>query len=78
MMLNLNHKSSKNVDVEMISQNGIQIELNSWVKYEIIGPVVQTPEDVMIVRYKWIFVQKSNVKNEIMKYKMRLMAQGFS
>ena len=32
----------------------------------------------MIVRYKWIIVQKSNVKNEIMKYKMRLMAQGFS
>ena len=62
----------------MIGQSGIQIELNWWVKYEIIRPVVQTPEDVMLVGYKWVFVRKCNEKNEIMKYKMRLMAQGFS
>jgi hypothetical protein len=29
MMVNLNHKPSKNVNVEMIGQCGIQIELNS-------------------------------------------------
>ena len=78
MMLNLNHKSPKNVNVEMIGQSEIQIELNSWVKYEIIGLVVQTPEDVMLVRYKWVFVQKRNAKNKIMRYKTWLMAQGFS
>ena len=32
----------------------------------------------MLVGYKWVFVRKRNEKNEIMKYKMRLMAQGFS
>ena len=73
MMVNLNHKPSKNVDVEMIGQCGIQIELNSWVKYEVFGPVVQTPEDVMLVKYKWVFVWKLNEKNEIMKFKERLM-----
>ena len=65
MMLNLNHKLLKNVDVEMIGQSGIQIELNSWVKYEIIGPVVQTPKDVMLVKYKWVFVRKRNKKNKV-------------
>ena len=40
---------SKNVDVEMIGQCGIQIELNSWVKYEIFEPVVHTPKGVMLV-----------------------------
>ena len=49
MTVNLNHKSLKNVDIEMIGQCGIQIELNSWVKYEIFGPVVHTPKGVMPV-----------------------------
>ena len=49
MIVNLNHKPSKNVKVEMIGQCGIQIELNSWVKYEIFGPVVHTPKGVMPV-----------------------------
>ena len=47
MMVNLNHKPSKNVDLEMIGQCGIQIELNSWVKYEIFGSVIHTPKGVM-------------------------------
>ena len=50
MMVNLNHKPLKSVDVEMIGQYGIQIELNSWVKYEIFGPVVHTPKGVMPVK----------------------------
>ena len=49
IMVNLNNKPSKNVDVEMIGQCGIQIELNSWVKYEIFGPVVHTLKGVMPV-----------------------------
>ena len=44
-----NHKPSKSVDVEMIGQCGIQIELNSWVKYKIFGLVVHTPKGVMLV-----------------------------
>ena len=34
----------------------IQAELNSLEKHEIFGPIVQTPEDVVLVRYKWVFV----------------------
>ena len=73
MKVNLNHKPLKNVDVEMIGQCGIQIELNSWVKYEVFGPIVQTCESVILVKYKCVFVRKLNVKNEIMKSKVRLM-----
>ena len=32
----------------------------------------------MLVGYKQVFVRKRNEKNEIMKYKTQLMAQGFS
>ena len=78
MMVNLNHKPTKNVDVEMIGQCGIQIKLNLWVKYEIFGPVVQTLEGVIFVKYKWVFVRKLNEKIEIMKFKVRPMEYGFS
>jgi hypothetical protein len=32
----------------------------------------------MPVGYKWVFVRKRNKKNEIIRYKARLVAQGFS
>ena len=40
--------------------------------------MVQTPEEVQPVGCKWVFVRKRNEKNEIMRYKARLVAQGFS
>ena len=50
-------------------KKAIQAELNSQVKREVFGPVVQTPEGVMLVGYKWVFVRKRIEKNEIMRYK---------
>ena len=47
----------------------IQEELNSQIKCEVFGPVVQTPKGVMPVGYKWVFVHKQNEKNEIIRYK---------
>ena len=61
-----------------IWKEAIQAELNSLVKREVFEPVVQIPEAVMPVGYKWVFVRKRNEKNEIMRYKARLVAQGFS
>ena len=52
----------------------IQAELNSLEKHEIFGPIVQTPEDVVLVRYKWVFVWKHNEKNKIKRCKAWLMA----
>jgi hypothetical protein len=49
--------------------------LNPLAKREVFGPVVQTPEGVSLIGYKWVFVQKHNVKNEITRYKgARLVA----
>ena len=58
-------------------KEAIQAELNSLSKREVFGPVVQTPKDVMPVGHKWVFVHKRNEKNEIIRYKVRLVAQGF-
>ena len=59
-------------------KEAIQTELKSLAKQEVFGPVVQTPKVIKLVGYRWIFVQKQNEQNEIMQYKARLVAQGFS
>ena len=48
----------------------IQIELNSLMKREVFGPVVQTPKGIKPVGNKWVFVLKSNENNEIIRYKV--------
>ena len=59
-------------------QEAIQSKLNSLAKREVFGLVVQTPSDVKSIGYKWVFVQKRNERNDIVRYKARLVAQGFS
>ncbi|KAF7137709.1 hypothetical protein RHSIM_Rhsim07G0041900 [Rhododendron simsii] len=59
-------------------KGAIQAELNSLAKREVFGPVVETPEGIQPVGYKWVFVRKCNEKNEVVRYKARLVAQGFS
>lgn len=59
-------------------KKAIQLELNSLAKWEVFGPVVQTPDGVKLVGYKWVFVRKRNKKNKIVRYKAHLVAQGFS
>jgi hypothetical protein len=58
-------------------KEAIQAELNLLVKREVFGLVVQTPEGVSPVGYKYVFVRKRNEKNEIVIYKVRLVAHGF-
>ncbi|GKE92182.1 putative copia-like polyprotein, partial [Tanacetum coccineum] len=59
-------------------KDAIEAELKSLEKREVFGPVVHTPKGVKPVGYKWVFVRKQNEKNEITRYKARLVAQGFS
>ena len=47
-------------------------------KRDVFGHVVQTPKGVKLVGYKWVFVHKCNENNGIIRYKARLVAQGFS
>ncbi|BBH04558.1 transposable element gene, partial [Prunus dulcis] len=45
---------------------------------ECFGHIIPTPPNVNPVGYKWVFTRKRNEKNEISRYKARLVAQGFS
>ncbi|XP_004309292.1 PREDICTED: uncharacterized protein LOC101304635, partial [Fragaria vesca subsp. vesca] len=56
----------------------IQAELDSLTKRQVFGPVMLTPPSVKPVGHKWVFVRKRNEKNEVLLYKARLVAQGFS
>ncbi|KAL0544444.1 hypothetical protein IC582_019559 [Cucumis melo] len=76
----LNRNLLKNVNNEKIGFFGKKLEtkLNSLSKCQVFGPVVQTPEGVKPMEYKWVSVRKINENNEITRYKARLVAQGFS
>ncbi|KAL0371809.1 UNVERIFIED_CONTAM: Copia protein [Sesamum calycinum] len=56
----------------------IQDELDSLNKREVFGPITPTPKGVKPVGYKWVFVRKRNEQNEVVRYKARLVAQGFT
>ncbi|GKB41205.1 retrovirus-related pol polyprotein from transposon TNT 1-94 [Tanacetum coccineum] len=56
----------------------MQAELNSLNKRKVFGRVVLTPEVVKPVGYRWIFIRKQNKNDEVIRYKARLIAQGFS
>ncbi|GKC99842.1 copia protein [Tanacetum coccineum] len=59
-------------------KDAMQAELNSLNKQKVFGPIVTTPRDVKPVGCIWIFVHKRNEKNEVTRFKARLVAQGFS
>ena len=59
-------------------REAMQAELHSLIKRDVFGPVVQTPASIKPVGNKWVFVRKLNENNDIIRYKARLVAQGFS
>ena len=59
-------------------KDAINAELNSLTRRKVFGPIVRTPNGVKPVGYKWVFVRKRNEKNEVVRYKARLVAQGFT
>ena len=52
--------------------------MTSLAKHDVFGLVTQTTDNVKSIGYKWVFVRKQNEKNKIVRYKARLIAQGFS
>ena len=42
-------------------------ELDSLNKRNVFGPIIPTPKTVKLIGYKWVFVQKRNEKNEIIR-----------
>ena len=56
----------------------IEAELASLYKREVFSAVIPTPRDIFPVGYKWVFIRKRNENGEVVRYKARLVAQGFT
>jgi hypothetical protein len=56
----------------------IEAELASLYKRELFSVVMPTPRDIFPVGYKWVFIRKQNENGEVVRYKARLVAQGFT
>jgi hypothetical protein len=52
--------------------------LFSLSKRQVFGPVARTPPNVTPVGFKWVFVRKRDTNNMVVRYKARLVAQGFT
>jgi hypothetical protein len=56
----------------------IETEIASLNKRKVFSAVMPTPPGIFPVGYKWVFVRKRNENNEVVRYKARLVAQGFT
>ena len=52
--------------------------MRSLAKREVLTAVIPTPKHVFPVGAKWVFVCKRNENNVVVRYKARLVAQGFT
>lgn len=59
-------------------REAIDSEMKSLLKRNVFGPIQETPENVVLVGYRWIFVKKRNANGEVIRYKARFVAQGFT
>jgi len=59
-------------------KEAIETELCSLSKRQVFGPIVRKPPKVFPIGYKWVFVRKRDENNVVVRYKARLVAQGFT
>jgi hypothetical protein len=59
-------------------KDAIQAEISSLSKREVFSQVIPTPPKVFPMGFKWVFVCKQNENNEVVRYKAKLVAQGFT
>ena len=55
----------------------IETEIASLYKRKVFLAVMPTHPGIFPMGYKWGFVHKRNGNNEVVRYKARLVAQGF-
>jgi hypothetical protein len=56
----------------------IEAELASLYKREVFSAIMPTPRNIFPVGYKWVFIRKRNENGEVVRYKARLVAHGFT
>jgi hypothetical protein len=58
-------------------KEAIENEFNSLKKRKVFTDVIHTPPRIFLVDFKWLFIQKTNENNEVVRYNTRMVAQGF-
>jgi hypothetical protein len=58
-------------------KEAIEAEFNSLKKTKMFIDVIPAPPKIFPVGFKWVFIQKRNENNEVVRYKARLIAHGF-
>jgi hypothetical protein len=57
----------------------MQLRLSlTHIRREVFTNVMPTPPRIFPVGFKWVFIQKRNENNDVVRYKARLVAQGFT
>jgi hypothetical protein len=56
----------------------IEANLHSLKKRNVFTDVIPTPPRIFHIGFKWVFIHKRNENNEVVRYKARLVAQGFT
>jgi hypothetical protein len=59
-------------------KEAMEVELNSLKKRKIFTKVIYIPSRTFVVGFKLVFIRKRNENNEMVRYKVRLVAQGFT
>jgi hypothetical protein len=59
-------------------KEAIEVELSSLKKRKVFTDVIPTPHGIFLVRFKWVFVRKKNENSKMVRYKVRLVTQGFT
>jgi hypothetical protein len=59
-------------------KEAIDAEVNSIKKRKVFTDVIPTPPRIFPVGFKWVFNRKRNENNEVVRYKARLVVQGFT
>jgi hypothetical protein len=59
-------------------KEAIQAEITSLSKRKVFSQAMPTPLKVFPVGLKWVFIRKRNDNNEVVRYKARLIAHGFT
>lgn len=58
-------------------KDAIQAEIASLNKRKVFTEAIPTPPNVFPVGFKWVFLRKRKENNEVVRYKTKLVAQGF-
>jgi hypothetical protein len=82
----INESFQNDPDTKTMAECKKQSDWNKWkeamsltrLRKKMFTDVIPTPPRTFPIGFKWVFIQKRNKNNEVVGYKARLVAQGFT